>query len=206
VLILAGSGCGAGKTAVGCALIAAMPELRWIAVKFSPHAHEFSDTGLIWEETDRDSDKDTGRYLAAGAAQAFLAPGVEADATQTMLNAVRLARPGPHPGPRPGPRPGPHPGPHPGDALLVESNQIEPALAAQPEEPLLCLAVLAGPERDWKPSIWPRIASADALVLSGGLTPEQLSPQWRGKRTFCLPREQWITEEIRIFVRERLRV
>ena len=194
MLILAGSGCGAGKTAVGCALIAAMPELRWIAVKFSPHAHEFSDTGLIWEETDRDSDKDTGRYLAAGAAQAFLAPGVEADATQTVLKAARLAHPGPHPGP------------HSGDALLFESNQIEPALAAQPEEPLLCLAVLAGPERDWKPSIWPRLASADALVLSGGLTPEQLSPQWRGKRTFCLPREQWITEEIRIFVRERLRV
>ena len=186
VLVIAGSGRGAGKTAVGCALIAAMPEWQWVAVKISPHAHQVPEAGLIWEETDRGSDKDTERYLAAGAAQAFLVSGVHDDDAQTALAAIRRTSGA--------------------GSLLVESNQVVPALVAQAAEPTLTLAIVAGPQSNWKPSIWPRLDSADAVVLSAGLTPDQLSPKLHGKRIFCLPRGQWMSPELRMFVRESLRV
>ncbi len=92
IIVVGGSGRGAGKTALVCGLIAALPELRWNAVKISVHepAREVrsslrpiasvagdaagdSSRNRIWEETCRVEDTDTGRYLTAGAARAFLA-------------------------------------------------------------------------------------------------------------------------------------
>jgi hypothetical protein len=186
VVVIAGSGSGAGKTAVGCALIAALPELRWVAVKISPHAHQGSEPAPIWEETDRSSHKDTGRYLAAGAVQALLVSGLDADATARIWDTMRAS---------------------PSSlSLMVESNRIEPDLVSRADEPRLSLAILAGPEVDWKASIWSRLVSADALVLAAGLTPEQLSPELQDKRIFGLPTGRWMTPELVIFVRESLRV
>jgi len=185
-LVIAGTGRGAGKTSVACAVIAATPELRWVAVKMSPHGHEISPLDQICEEIDGDSDKDTGRYLAAGAAQSFLFSGFQGDARRRVLHAMLPMTAG--------------------RSLMFESNQIDPAEVTLAGEPVLCLAILAGPQSDWKPSILSRLASADALVLTAGLTREHLSPELQARRIYCLANGQWMTAELRAFVRECLQV
>ena len=166
MLAIGGSGRGVGKTAVGCALIAALPELRWTAVKISPHEHGLP---AVWEETDRSSAKDSGRYLAAGAERAFLVRG---DAEAELAG---LAGTG---------------------ALLVESNR---RLSGA-----LFLAVLAGHEASWKPSMRDRVAEADALVLMGGMTVAELPEALRGKPVFDLAAGEWLTPRLLRFVGERL--
>ena len=71
---------GVGKTAVVAALIRALPECGWTAVKVSPHFHgqEHRHSWALVEETDRSGSGDTCRYLAAGAMRSFglsVAPG-----------------------------------------------------------------------------------------------------------------------------------
>jgi len=73
-----------GKTGVVCALIAAMPERRWTAIKITQFGHgvcsangepcdcETADhTIAISEERDATTGTDSSRYLAAGAAHSF---------------------------------------------------------------------------------------------------------------------------------------
>jgi hypothetical protein len=188
VLAIAGSGRGAGKTAVGCALIAAMPELRWVAVKITPHRHGIAGTGPIFEEFDSASEKDTGRYLAAGAARALLISGVGADAVESALTpALEAIRAVPEAG-----------------SLLIESNRIEPRLVAKPAEPVFCLAVVAGSEPEWKPSLNRWLAHADALVLTGGVAAEALSSELRRRPVFCLPQDRWVTAGLLHAVRRGL--
>ncbi len=50
----------AGKTSVICAILRALPEAGWTAIKISPHAHAPAAGG------------DTARFLAAGARRALL--------------------------------------------------------------------------------------------------------------------------------------
>ncbi|MGA2672115.1 MAG: hypothetical protein ABSE99_02700 [Terracidiphilus sp.] len=71
IVVVGGSGRGVGKTALVCGLIAALPELRWTAVKITTDDH--GQTKPIWEETTAGRGSDTARYLAAGAARALLA-------------------------------------------------------------------------------------------------------------------------------------
>ena len=93
IIVVGGSGRGAGKTALVCGLIAALPEFRWNAVKITvqehtPEAHSTlhpvalgavdetvagSNLNRIWEETRAGEETDTERYLAAGAVRSFLA-------------------------------------------------------------------------------------------------------------------------------------
>jgi len=181
VLVIGGSGRGAGKTAVGCALMAAMPELRWAAVKVSPHAHESGET--IREETDACSLKDTGRYLAAGARRAFL---VIADSDPMAEELIRDVR---------------------GraaecDELLVESNR-DLAGIAEEGEPVVLLAVMDG---SWAKSSLPdTVARADALVLTGSALSQELSQQeWR-EPVFRLPAGSWCSAELLDFIRIKLR-
>jgi hypothetical protein len=71
IVVVGGSGRGVGKTALVCGLIAALPELRWTAVKITTDDH--GQAKPIWEETAPGQQSDTARYLAAGAARALLA-------------------------------------------------------------------------------------------------------------------------------------
>lgn len=184
--MIAGSGRGAGKTAVGCALIAALPEYRWIAVKVSPHRHDLPDG--LWEETDRHSEKDTGRYLAAGAWRSFLVSGALSAASMVGSDWLGEAQ-----------RRAPE-----ADGVLVESGSDLPAMAAQAGEPVVRLAVLAGLETEWKRSLWGRIDSLDAVVLSAGLTQEVLPPQLRYQPVFRLVEGNWSSSELVDFVRGAL--
>jgi hypothetical protein len=82
LLLIAGTGTKAGKTTIACRIIRQHPELRITAIKITPHFHE-TTPGLvvisegkgysIYEETVRDSAKDTSRMLDSGAEKVFFA-------------------------------------------------------------------------------------------------------------------------------------
>jgi hypothetical protein len=82
LLLIAGTGTKSGKTSMACRIIESFPDLKIAAIKISPHIHAVTE-GLvviseregysIYEETNRDSSKDTSRMLNAGADKVFFA-------------------------------------------------------------------------------------------------------------------------------------
>jgi hypothetical protein len=76
IIVVGGGGRGAGKTALVCGLMRALPEIPWTAVKITRHEHRHEHgqdkTTPIWEETAPGEGTDTARYLAAGARRALL--------------------------------------------------------------------------------------------------------------------------------------
>lgn len=183
VLVVAGSGRGAGKTAVGCALMAAMPEFSWLAVKVSPHRHDVDEQ--LWEELNFRSRKDSGRYLAAGARRAFLVRGVsDSRAAALVLEARGRASLC--------------------DALLVESNRIAAGVVGCRGELTVSLAVLAGAESEWKASLRESAGLADVLVLTNGVSPQEFTSPFLGKPVFELAAGEWSVPELVSFVRRRL--
>jgi hypothetical protein len=83
IIVVGGGGRGAGKTALVCGLMRALPEIAWTAVKITrhehghEHGHEYGKTTPIWEETALGQGTDTARYLAAGARRALLVTASE---------------------------------------------------------------------------------------------------------------------------------
>jgi len=79
IIVVGGRGRGAGKTALVCGLMCALPEIPWTAVKITTHehGHEYGKTIPIWEETAPGQGTDTARYLAAGARRALLVTAAE---------------------------------------------------------------------------------------------------------------------------------
>ena len=84
VVVVGGNTRNIGKTSVVAGLIAALPEMRWTAIKITQYGHgvcsangepcdcETADhTIAVSEERERDSGTDSSRYLAAGAAKSF---------------------------------------------------------------------------------------------------------------------------------------
>jgi hypothetical protein len=82
LLLIAGTGTNSGKTSLACRIIESHPDLRITAIKITPHFHE-TTSGLVeiskqegfvvYEETNRDSSKDTSRMIRAGAVKVYLA-------------------------------------------------------------------------------------------------------------------------------------
>ena len=70
IIVVGGGGRGAGKTALVCGLLRALPEISWTAIKITTHEH--GKATPIWEETAPGQEADTARYLAAGARRALL--------------------------------------------------------------------------------------------------------------------------------------
>lgn len=79
-IVVGGHSRNVGKTSVVAAILSSWAHLQWTALKVSPHRHAGNacapepqppDFCSIEEEFDRGSGKDTGRYLAAGAARSF---------------------------------------------------------------------------------------------------------------------------------------
>jgi hypothetical protein len=82
LLLIAGTGTKSGKTSVTCKIIEQFPDLSITAIKISPHFHETTkglvvksekDGYSIYEETNRETSKDTSRMLKAGAAKVYFA-------------------------------------------------------------------------------------------------------------------------------------
>jgi hypothetical protein len=133
-VVIGGSRSGAGKTTLACALIAALSEFDWTAVKISRHGHRMPEP--VFEETAAGQGRDTARYLSAGARRALL---VTADDSELPLDELNSACGE--------------------DAhVLLESNRIIENLC-----PDVCLAVV-GEGGDIKPSFSPLLHRADAVV------------------------------------------
>ncbi len=82
VIVVGGAGRGAGKTALVCGLMRALPEIEWTAVKVTTHKHD--GAAPIWEETTPGEASDTARYLAAGARRALLVRAEEGELGATV--------------------------------------------------------------------------------------------------------------------------
>ena len=141
VIVVGGAGQSVGKTALVCGLIRALPELDWIAVKITRHAHGKAED--IWEEREAGQGTDTARYLAAGARRALLVTAGEQDLALRLRELEAMLGPGAN--------------------VIYESNRAAEHLRAD-----LCLAVMGAAETAPKPSFQGIVERADAMVARGG--------------------------------------
>ncbi len=181
IIVVSGSGRGVGKTGLVCGLIAALPELRWTAVKVTSHAH--GDLPAIYDEKLAGQGTDTARYLAAGAARAFLVTASDAELAgrvQEIQSVLVL-----------------------GANVIFESNRIVRHL-----RPDLCLAVCAGAEADGaKPSFAHPRQLADAIVEASETDRFLEDVSADGQRpmpVFHLRRFERVSPEMRSWLRRRL--
>src|SRR5580658_474623 len=148
IIVVGGSSRGAGKTALVCGLISALQEFHWTAVKITTHDH--GQRMPIWEEMQPGDGTDTARYLAAGAARAFLAtPRTRVQASEPDLRST-LDELWPNFGR--------------GTNLIFESNRV-----VHHVRPNVCLMIQAVPNRELplpqrKPSFIAAVGHADAVV------------------------------------------
>jgi hypothetical protein len=138
VIVVGGSSKGAGKTALMCGLLVALPEFAWTAVKITTHAHGKPES--VWEETESGQGTDTARFLAAGARRAFLVTAGRQDLALQLRHLFARLDPGAH--------------------FLFESNRIMAHL-----EPDLCLVLEADPRIKPKPSLRMLSLKIDAQVM-----------------------------------------
>jgi hypothetical protein len=141
--VVVGGHCrGVGKTTAIERVLRASAPLTWTAVKISAHRHAPDRSGglLIEEGTSGSPDTQTGRYLAAGARQAWLV-----HATDPMLRLAAHFVSGLLAG---------------GTDIIVESNRILGHI-----EPATAVFVLHSPFGDWKPSSEDAVRGAHAFLL-----------------------------------------
>jgi hypothetical protein len=185
-----------GKTSVVAGLIRALPEAHWTAMKITQFGHGICSTSgqpcgcclepehayAITREA-APSRSDTGRFLAAGAREAYWVR-TAAGQLQHAVPAIRevLAA---------------------SENLIVESNSILQFLA-----PHLYLVVLDFSQKDFKPSSRRFLGCADALVVidRGLQQPLWTSPAepWRNKPRFAVQPPQYVSPALSGFVKQRL--
>jgi len=168
LIVVGGHTRSIGKTQLVCDIVAAFPNVEWVAGKITQYGHgvcaqngEDCDCApdehicaIDWE-TERDSGTDSARFLKAGAAksfwlrtkQGFLAEGLPllrgalAETEDTRDNSANPPRP---------------------RALIVESNSLMQFL-----KPSLYFAVIDPRKEDFKESAQLALDRAHALVLRG---------------------------------------
>ena len=148
IIVVGGGGRGAGKTALVCGLMRALPEIHWTAVKVTTHEH--GKATPIWEETTPGETTDTARFLAAGARRALLVTASEdaAGAGQNPLGPMveQILR---DCGPKCG--------------IIFESNSV-----LRHVQPKVCLCASSSPWTEMKASYDLVLEHADAMVELAG--------------------------------------
>jgi len=154
IVVIGGHTRNIGKTAVVCALIAALPTHRWTAIKITQFGHnvcsangqscdcETADHTLaVSEERDPATGTDSSRYLAAGAARALWIRTRQGQLAEAMPRIrAEIAR---------------------SENVLFESNSILRFL-----QPDFYASVLNPQVPDFKPSALRYLDRANALLLS----------------------------------------
>lgn len=145
IVVVGAGGRGAGKTALICGMIQAIPERSWVVVKVTSDDH--GKPSPIWEDReasfDAEKGSDTARYLAAGARRALLVAANEAELgplVQQILDDCSAQ-----------------------DCVLFESNSVLRFL-----RPDVCLAVASSLKGERKPSFELVEQCMDATVAPGG--------------------------------------
>ncbi|MGA9063580.1 MAG: hypothetical protein WB341_18195 [Terracidiphilus sp.] len=141
IIVVGGSGRGAGKTALVCGLIRALPEIRWTAIKIT--SHSYGQPAPLWEETQAGQETDTARYLAAGARRALLVTAGD-EALGPIVQRILAGCPPPA-------------------GVIFESNRVLRHL-----RPDLCLAAASSLRGEHKPSFELVLEHVDATVELAG--------------------------------------
>lgn len=136
-IVVGGAARNIGKTSLICALIAALPECRWTAVKIT--SHDYAKPKPIWEETEAGQGSDTARYLTAGAYRALLVTACDGEIPLAELRAALADAPW----------------------LIFETNQIQSL-----HQPDIVLALVGSKETERKPSFAAVVQHADAFVCT----------------------------------------
>jgi hypothetical protein len=174
-VVVGGGGRGVGKTALMCGIIAATPEMQWVAVKIARHEH--SGEQPVWEETEPGERTDTARYLAAGAGRAFLLTAVDGPPIQSALEGLRKRI-------------------ESSANLIIESNRVLSFL-----KPDVCLMVRLAPDgKEVKTSFENAASLADAVVIGGTADAHRKDPQ----PEFELARLEQISPAMEHWIRGRL--
>ena len=178
VVVVGGSGKDVGKTALVCAIILALRDFEWTAVKITGHDYstnsgETGDTSRsIREESNAEEETDTARYLAAGAQRALLVTRVGAE---IPMEEIRIALGSDR-------------------NVIFESNRIVDAV-----KPDLCLALVGSGSR--KGSFDRLLRFADAAIIVAGAKVEGLPER---VRRFEVERTDRMSSELVTWLRERL--
>ena len=174
IIVVGGGGRGAGKTALICGLIRALPEIPWTAIKITDHEH--GKAAPVWEETTAGQESDTGRYLTAGARRALQVTtstdaGLDAIVEQILKECS------------------------PAGGAIFESNCVLDCMRAD-----LCLAALSSPWSGHKPWFDLVEQRMDAMVELAGH--DHVIPGDR--MHFHLTSLERISEPMLAWLRERL--
>ncbi len=196
IVVVGGHSRSVGKTSVVAGLIAALPELRWTAVKITQFGHGICANGSdcdcasdvhthrIEEEHDRSGKSDSSRFLLAGAERSLWVRTKQGRLAEAMPDLrARLAQ---------------------APNAILESNSVMKFL-----RPDLYLTVLDFGTRDFKDSARRYLDLASAVILNQAVGH---TPTWdnvslkliRGKPVFRIHPPEYVTKEMVGFVRERL--
>jgi hypothetical protein len=199
VVVVGGHTRNIGKTGVVAGLIAALPELRWTAIKITQFGHgmcsangepcdcETADhTIAVSEERERDSGTDSSRYLAAGAVRSFWVRTRQGQLAEAMPRVRKLLAEAEDAGWN----------------VIVESNSVLRFL-----KPDLSLSVLDPAVSDFKESAKRYLDRVDAVVVPKGAV---FGDEWNGvsakvvgtRRRFEFQAPEYCPEELVEFVRQ----
>jgi molybdopterin-guanine dinucleotide biosynthesis protein len=195
IVVIGGHSRNIGKTSVVCALISAMPDRRWAAVKITQCKHdvasgetcdcEFGEGSVaVSEEHDATGGTDSSRYLAAGAVRSFWVRtrrGQLAEAMPHILAEINQA-----------------------ENVILESNSVLGFL-----EPDVYASVLDPEVVDFKASALTYLERADAVLLPASLSEV---PTWTGVPLSLIERipkfrimpPSYCSDEFVLFVAQRL--
>ncbi len=198
IVVTGGHSRSVGKTSVVAALISALPEFEWTAVKITQYGHgicsangapcDCATTDHSWaisEEKDRGGESDSSRFLVAGAVRALWVRTEQGRLAEAMPGLrQRLENAG---------------------NVIFESNSVMKFL-----RPDLYLMVLDPGTEDFKTSAREFLDRADAVILHNVSGEDNL--RWQGvslkpvanRPVFCISPPPYMTPEIVEFVRSRI--
>jgi molybdopterin-guanine dinucleotide biosynthesis protein len=154
MILVGGQAKNVGKTTLVCNIIAALPQLRWNAIKITTHRHEAigcelrieGTSWLVWEQISAASQSDTIRFLGAGAEKAFLIQAESAALEEAYASLRSFLTPDSH--------------------VIVESTR-----AASILHPDLFLLLVNRGQIDFKSSAQQQLGNADVLLCRGEQKP-----------------------------------
>lgn len=205
IVVIGGHSRSVGKTSVVAGLIAALPELRWTALKITQYGHGICSASgkschcatddhswAISEERDRSGESDTSRFLVAGAVRAWWVrteQGRLAEAMPKVRQTIDSA-----------------------ENVILESNSVLKFL-----RPDVYLTVLDPSTADFKTSAQEFLDRATAVILHEpaqrqGKQPEAEKFTWQkvslkpvaDKPIFRIQPPPYVTPEIVDFVKSKL--
>lgn len=197
-IVIGGQASGAGKTGVICALIAAMPERRWTAIKIAQCSHggakakecdcELGGAAFaVTAEREVSGRNDSSRYRAAGAVRSFWVrtlPGCLADAMPAIRDEIARA-----------------------PSCILESNSVLEFL-----QPDLYALIVVPCIADFKPSARRYLSRADAILMAtpppGHRAPQpwidELRNEFEGIPQFAITGQKPAPREWVDFVRKKI--